>query len=342
MENENTKTHKIRNGIILVLVIAGLAVAGYFYVKHQEAYPSTDDSYVHANILYVAPQISGQLTAVNVVDFQHVDKGDILAQINPAPYQAQYDRAKAAYENAMQGNAATSDAILAAGASIRSASAQLIDVQQKYNRTMTLVRRGVLPAQTGDDVKAELSGAKNNLDAARAKMSQLVKEQGAEGKESPQVKQAAAMLTQAALNLSYTNIVAASDGTLGKVAVHPGSVVAPGQSLMPLVEAHTYWIQANFKEDDLGRIKVGMPANVSVDMYPNVVFHGTVQSISPASGSAFSLLPPENATGNWVKVSQRFPVRIEVDLTKNDPALRVGASATVTIDTLANTGSTHE
>jgi membrane fusion protein (multidrug efflux system) len=339
---ESTKTHKIRNSIILILVIAGLAAAGYFYVKHQEAYPSTDDSYVHANILYIAPQISGRLDTVNVKDFQQVDQGDIIAQINPAPYQAQYDRAQAAYEAATQNNAATNDAILAASASIRSASAQLIDIQQKYNRTITLVRRGVLPAQTGDDVKAELAGAKNNLDAARAKMSQLVKEQGAKGKESPQVKQAAAMLTQAALNLSYTNIEAASSGTLGKVSVHPGSVVAPGQALMPLVEAHSYWIQANFKEDDLEHIKIGMPANIVIDMYPNITFHGTVQSISPASGSSFSLLPPENATGNWVKVSQRFPIRIEVDLTKNDPALRVGASATVTIDTVANNGSTHD
>ena len=339
---EKAKSKTLRNGVIFIIVIALLAVAGFFYIQHQKRYPSTDDAYIHAKILYVAPQVAGKILTVNVKNYQHVDKGDILAQIDPAPFQAQLNQAKAAYEAATQTNAATNDAILAASAGIRSASAQLIDVQQKYDRTMTLVNRGVLPAQTGDDVKAELAGAKNNLDAARAKMSQLIKEQGAKGVESPRVKQAAAQLSQASLNLSYTDITASSSGTLGKVSIRPGSVVAPGQAMMPLVEAHTYWVQANYKEDDLQHIHVGMPANIVISMYPNYTFHGKVEAISPASGSSFSLLPPENATGNWVKVPQRFPIEISIQPEKGQPILRVGASTTVTVDTVANADAAHD
>lgn len=108
---------------------------------------------------------------------------------------------------------------------------------------------------------------------------------------------------------------------------------------MPLVEANTYWVQANFKEDQVGRMHIGMPATIELDLYPNIDFHGTIAAISPASGSSFSLLPPENATGNWVKVPQRFPVLIELNNEQENKAhpLRVGASATVTVDTLAKT-----
>ncbi|WP_434361148.1 HlyD family secretion protein [Parasalinivibrio latis] len=332
----STKTSSsLKNGLLLLVVIAVLGVSAYFYIRHQEKYPSTDDAYIHANILYVAPQISGQLTSVTVSDYQAVDKGDVLARIDPAPYRARLDQAQAAYELATQANKASDDAIIAASADIRSAMAQLEDVQQKYHRTMTLVNKGIMPKQAGDDAKAQLASAKNNLDASRARMSQLVKEQGAKGTAAPQVKQAAAALSEAALNLSYTEIVAPDSGVLGKVNVRPGSVVAPGQSLMPLVESDTFWVQANFKEDDLEHIRSGMPADVVLDMYPDTTFVGYVEAISPASGSSFSLLPPENATGNWVKVPQRFPVRIALKQKEDEPQLRVGASSTVVVDTVA-------
>ncbi|HIF9316512.1 HlyD family secretion protein [Photobacterium damselae] len=334
-----TKSHFARNLIVTGLIAAGLATAGYFYVKHQEEYPSTDDAYVHANIVYVAPQVSGKVISSNVADYQTVSKGDLLVQIDPAPYQAQLDEAKAAYELATQNNAATDDAILAASANVKTAMAQLSDAQSTYRRIKDLVNKKLYPQQELDDAKAKLSTAENNVEAARANMSQLIKSQGAKGKDAPEVKKAAAALSQASLSLSYTNIFADHDGKLGKVSVHPGSVVAPGQALMPLVEANTYWVQANFKEDQVGRMHIGMPATIELDLYPNIDFHGTIAAISPASGSSFSLLPPENATGNWVKVPQRFPVLIELNNEQENKAhpLRVGASATVTVDTLAKT-----
>ncbi|PML79705.1 HlyD family secretion protein [Enterovibrio norvegicus] len=332
------KAFPVKNLLLLLLVAGALITAAYFYVRHQAQYPSTDDSYVHGNILYIAPQISGQLTDVDVTDFQHVDKGMLLARINPAPYQARLEQAQAAYESATAANKASSDAIVGASAQIRAASAQLVDTEEKYRRNMALVAKGLLPKQDGDDLKAELAAAKNNLDVARSRMSQLISEQGAVGEAAPQVRQAAAALSEASLNLSYTEIVAPSSGRLGDVNVRPGSVVAPGQAMMPLIEADSFWVQANFKENDIGHIQTTMPAAIVLDMYPDVTFNGVVEAISPASGSSFSLLPPENATGNWVKVPQRFPVRIKLDdnvKASSSTPMRVGASATVTIDTLS-------
>ncbi len=328
-----------RNLLVLALLAALLATAGYFYIKHQEQYPSTEDAYVHANVLYVAPQISGEVIRVNVENYQHVNAGDLLVEINPAPYQAAYEQAKAAYEVATQENKATDDAILAASANVNSTVAQLTDVQLNYRRTMDLVSKGLLPQQQGDDIKAQLAAAQTAVEAARAKMSQLITQQGAKGDEAPQVKQAAAALSKATLDLSYTHISAPHSGNLGKVSVRPGSVVAPGTAMVPLVEDKTFWVEANYKENAVGKLKPGMKADIVLDMYPHVTYEGQVIAISPASGSSFSLLPPENATGNWVKVPQRFPVSISIQTVAGEPALRVGASAEVTVDTLPGTSS---
>ncbi|MCF1427085.1 MAG: HlyD family secretion protein [Shewanella sp.] len=323
-----------RNLMMLGMLAALLVIAGYFYTKHQQEYPSTEDAYVHANLLYIAPQINGEIMQVMAENYQHVNAGDLLVSINPAPYQAAYEEAKAAYEVATQTNKATDDAILAASANVNNTVAQLTDVQMNYRRITDLVAKGLLPTQQGDDIKAQLAAAQTAVEAARAKMSQLITQQGAKGDEAPQVKQAAAALSKATLDLSYTHITAPHAGNLGKVSVHPGSVVAPGTAMIPLVEDNTFWVEANYKETALGRLKPGMTANIVLDMYPDVTYQGKVIAISPASGSSFSLLPPENATGNWVKVPQRFPVSVSIKKTSDEPALRVGASARVTVDTL--------
>ena len=328
------ENNKILFRNLLMFIAAGVLLAslGYEYIHYQERYPQTDDAYVHANILYIAPLVHGKLSAVNVSDFQHVDKGMVIARISSGLFQARLDQAQADYESAAAQNKGTSDAIVGASAEIRSSSAKLSDIQEKYRRNMVLVKKGVLSKQTGNDLKAELSAAKNNLDLARSHMLQLINEQGHSGKEAPAVKQAAAALSEASINLSYTEIVAPVSGRLGKVNVRPGSVVSPAQAMMPLVEDDSFWVQANYKEDHLKYIQPGMTASIVLDMYPEVPFQGKVIAISPASGSSFSLLPPENATGNWVKVPQRFPVKLSIERKRDQPAFRVGASATVTVN----------
>ena len=170
------------------------------------------------------------------------------------------------------------------------AKANLEDIQKKYDRDMVLVRQGSLSKQTGDDLKDQLSAAENNLNAARAKMQQLINQQGAKGDEAPAVKQAAAALAQATLNLSYTDIIAPVSGRLGALKIRKGSVVGTGQALMPLIQDDSFWVQANYKEDDVGRLKPGMYASIVMDMYPDVSFNGRLIAISPASGSSF--FPP--------------------------------------------------
>ncbi|RJX75115.1 HlyD family secretion protein [Vibrio sinensis] len=336
-ENPST-SHFVRNIIIAAISAAVLVTLSYFYVEHQKNYPSTDDAYVHANIIYIAPQISGKIISVNVSNYQPVSQGDLLYQIDPAPFQAQLDEARAAYEIAIQSNAASDDAILAASANVKSTVALLADAQSTYRRISNLVKKQLLPAQQLDDAKAKLSSAEENVIAARAKMSQLIKAQGAQGTAAPEVKKAAAALSQATLSLSYTNIFAPKDGHLGKLSAHIGSIVSPGQAMVPLIEDNTFWVQANFKETQLERITTNMPATIELDLYPDAKYHGTVEAVSFASGSSFSLLPPENATGNWVKVPQRFPILIHLSNEAEHPnfPLRVGASATVTINTVAS------
>ncbi|WP_299805027.1 HlyD family secretion protein [uncultured Shewanella sp.] len=338
-----SQSHFVRNLIIATIAIVILVTLSYFYIQHQKNYPSTDDSYVHANIIYIAPQVSGKVISVNASDYQKVSQGDLLMQIDPAPFQAKLDEARAAYEIALQDNAASDDAILAASANVKSAVAQLSDAQITHKRIKDLVDKALLPAQELDDASAKLAAAEQSVIAARATMSQLIKSQGAQGNAAPEVKKAAAALSQASLSLSYTNIFAPKNGSLGKLTAHAGSVVSVGQALVPLVEANTYWVQANFKETQLELITEGMQASITLDLYPSVDYHGTIEAISPASGSSFSLLPPENATGNWVKVPQRFPILIHLTNETEHPdfPLRVGASANVTIDTVSTPKQEH-
>ena len=341
--SENTPQNGSRRGFnkkhaaIFILIVALLVGGGYLYYNHQQEYPSTDDAYVHGNIVYIAPQVDGRLKTVAAKNYNHVHEAAILFTIDPAPYEAALAQATAAYQLASQENKASSQDILAASADVTAQIATQKNTQLKYDRTMKLVADGDLPEQKANDAQASLINAKAAVAAAREKMAALIAKQGVSGKNAPAVREASAALLQTTLNLSYTNIEAPFDGQLGLVNAHPGSVVTMGLALTPLVQTNSFWVQANYKEDDLGRIKPGLPAAISLDMYPDTQFKGVVDRVSPASGSAFSLLPPENASGNWVKITQRFPVSIRLlDWDNSRYPLRVGASASVTVNTLAS------
>ncbi len=324
--------------IVYIFVVIALMVWGYYYYHHEKDYPSTSNAYIHGDIIFIASQVAGRLESVNVQNYQFVYQGEVLFQIDSALYQADLQKAQAAYQVATLENQAASSSILATRENVASATASLKQAQLNYNRTITLVKKGVLPQKHADDAQTALATTRANVAAAEDHMAALIAEQGISGVEAPAVQKAAAALLAASLNLSYTNISAPFDGELGRVNVHPGSVVNIGQALMPLVKADSFWVQANYKESDLGRIQPGMSATIRFDMYSDISYSGYVDNISPASGSAFSLLPPENASGNWVKVTQRFPVSIRLDKvsperTSTHP-LRIGASATVTINTV--------
>jgi membrane fusion protein (multidrug efflux system) len=322
----------LKKWIAGAVVVVGGAIGGYLYWHHTTVYPSTSDAYVHASTVTIAPQISGRISLLPVHDHQHVEKGQLLVQIDPQPFRIALDRAKANLEMAKQQSRAAKAAVAAAHATVAERRANLKDAAEHAARILALYRKHTVSKAAVDDAVEKRDSARAALIQAKDALQKAIQQQAAAGdKASVQVAQAA--LEQARLDLSYTRITAPASGVLGTINVRVGNVVNQAQALFPLVEDKSFWVDANFKETDVARIRPGQPATITVDMVPGKTFHGTVNSVSPASGTAFSLLPPENATGNWVKVRQRFAVKIPLAGQDPDPPLRIGASAEVTVDT---------
>ncbi|WP_045496499.1 HlyD family secretion protein [Vibrio hyugaensis] len=322
--------------ILFLLVCAIGFGAMYWSWQYSDSHPSTEDAYVRAKILSVAPQVQGQVISVEAKDFQMVNKGDLLLKIDSRPYLLAVKQAKAAYQLAVQQHDVADKQVTEAVAGLDAARSNLTEAQLEYKRTNSLVKRKLASDQDLDTAKNKLANAQASLEQARATVEKAIANRGEEGAEAAVVQQAAAQLAQAELNLSYTDITSPVDGIAGEINTHTGSVVGIGQTLFPVIVKDSYWVRANFKETDLTHIKAGMHAEVVIDMYPDVVWDAKVEELSPASGTSFSLMPPENATGNWVKIKQRFPVRLTLEVPEGAPQLRVGASSEVTVDLKSN------
>ncbi|ELK2034294.1 HlyD family secretion protein [Vibrio vulnificus] len=331
---------KSKSKLTKTLFLAACAIASgamYLSWQYSDSHPSTEDAYVRAKILSVAPQVQGQVVTVEAKDFQAVNKGDLLLKIDARPYLLAVKQAKAAYQLAVQQHDVADKQVTEAVAGLDAARSNLTEAQLEYKRIDSLVTRKLASAQDLDTAKNKLANAQASLEQARASVEKAIANRGEEGAEAAVVQQAAAQLAQAELNLSYTDITSPVDGIAGEINTHVGSVVAVGQTLFPVIIKDSYWVRANFKETDLTHIKPGMEAEVVIDMYPDRVWKATVEELSPASGTSFSLMPPENATGNWVKIKQRFPVRLALNVPKDAPQLRVGASTEVTVDLQSHT-----
>ncbi|ENH7392435.1 HlyD family secretion protein [Vibrio vulnificus] len=331
---------KSKSKLTKTLFLAACAIASgamYLSWQYSDSHPSTEDAYVRAKILSVAPQVQGQVVNVEAKDFQAVNKGDLLLKIDARPYLLAVKQAKAAYQLAVQQHDVADKQVTEAVAGLDAARSNLTEAQLEYKRIDSLVARKLASAQDLDTAKNKLANAQASLEQARASVEKAIANRGEEGAEAAVVQQAAAQLAQAELNLSYTDITSPVDGIAGEINTHVGSVVSVGQTLFPVIIKDSYWVRANFKETDLTHIKPGMEAEVVIDMYPDRVWKATVEELSPASGTSFSLMPPENATGNWVKIKQRFPVRLALNVPKDAPQLRVGASTEVTVDLQSHT-----
>ncbi|EJL6389163.1 HlyD family secretion protein [Vibrio vulnificus] len=331
---------KSKSKLTKTLFLAACAIASgamYLSWQYSDSHPSTEDAYVRAKILSVAPQVQGQVVTVEAKDFQAVNKGDLLLKIDARPYLLAVKQAKAAYQLAVQQHDVADKQVTEAVAGLDAARSNLKEAQLEYKRIDSLVARKLASAQDLDTAKNKLANAQASLEQARASVEKAIANRGEEGAEAAVVQQAAAQLAQAELNLSYTDITSPVDGIAGEINTHVGSVVSVGQTLFPVIIKDSYWVRANFKETDLTHIKPGMEAEVVIDMYPDRVWKATVEELSPASGTSFSLMPPENATGNWVKIKQRFPVRLALNVPKDAPQLRVGASTEVTVDLKSHT-----
>lgn len=321
----------------VILVCAAIAVAGgmWLWWQHERIHPSTDDAYLKANVLTIAPQVGGAVDTVAVTENQHVAAGDLLFRIDTDDLEASVEAAEASYDTALQQSGAAITDLASLSAQVDSARAALTDAQDTYDRTASLFAKGDVAQAALDQATTGRDQAQAALNTAQAALAAARERAGTAGNDNPAVRAARAQLTLAQINLARARVTAPVSGWVTNLDLRPGALVTPNVPLFSLVEDGDWWIDANFKETDLARLRPGQPVTVDIDMYPGLTLNGTVQSLGAGSGASFSLLPPQNASGNWVKVTQRFPVRIGLTSRPDDPAmqLRVGASTSVTVDT---------
>lgn len=328
-----SKFYKI---FIPVGIIVILFIAGFLYWHHQQLFPSTNDAYIKAHIVNIAPRIDGKVVSVYVQDHQHVKKGQPLFDIDPATYKIALNKAQAAFGSAVLQYKAANLAIDSAKYQVNQAKAQLINAEAEAKRMLTLVKENYVSQSQGDIATKNLHVAEAALKATKSQLAEAIQKRGPIGPQNAHLREAAAAVAQAKLNLKYTHVLAPASGNIANLNLRKGDVITSYQKLFALIEDKTWWAQANYKETQLSRIHPGQTATIKIDMYPDQTFKGKVVSISDGSGTSFSLLPPENASGNWVKVTQRFPVKVIITAKKSKYPLRLGSSSTVTIDTTSS------
>jgi membrane fusion protein, multidrug efflux system len=331
----------------------------------------TDDAYVRGDLTPLSTKVPGIVSAVHVADYQQVHKGDLLVELQDNDYQAQVDQAnagvaaaKAAIENnrrqkqlqqakidrALAGVLQAQAEITAAQAGIAAAQADLDRTLPERRRQEALLETNATTHQKVEQVvaeeqrsRAQLASRQASLEQARAMLSSSesaveAERRGLDVLNSQELLLIAdlrgreAALAVAQVNLGYTKIYAPGDGTVGERQVRPGQLVSPGTQVIPFVDV-TKWVQANYRETQLTNVKIGDPAEIRIDEYPGQSIHGKVIEIAPASGSQFTLLPPDNATGNFTKVVQRIPVKIGLDDATLAAQLRPGLSVIATVRT---------
>ncbi|MBP2296484.1 HlyD family secretion protein [Azospirillum rugosum] len=331
-------------GLALVLVVA-------FFTRWDlwvgsSIRQTTNDAYLQSDTTPIAAQVAGVVRAVPVADFQRVKAGDLLAEIVDADYRAKVAQAEAALNaaiaaiQALDAQKATQRTLIEqAKANVKGLEADAWRTRHEEDRQTELAERGLAGTQQAlQQAQAAAQRAAAALEAGRAQIDQqnaILQGLDAQGQEAQATReQRDAELALARINLGYTRITAPADGMVGQRQVRPGQYVGPGSQVITLVPLPRVWIVANYKETQMTRIRIGQPANVRVDAYPDADLHGHVEAYSPASGSQFALLPPENATGNFTKIVQRIPVKIVLDEPNPlEDLLRPGMSVVVTIDT---------
>lgn len=318
------------------LIIA--AVGAYFWLNSGKT-ATTDNAYVQQDRVALTADVGGKIIDVRVRENDHVKAGDVLFRIDPSSYELQLAQAQAALAQAETDIRTLGASVSSNAGAIAAARDSVTYAQQNFDRHNALMARGF-------DTRANLDAARHQLEQARA---QLISAQaaadvdraklsasGAAGGENAQIAAARAQIAAARLALQRTTIVAPADGVVTRTDnLQVGQMATPGLPMMTLVTAtRAPWIEANFKETDLKRMVPGLPATIRIDAYPDVTLRGHVDSIGAGTGSEFSVLPAQNANGNWVKVTQRVPVRIVLDEPASRPLL-AGLSAEVEVDLTA-------
>lgn len=335
MSDEKKETKFVNRKLIFLIffvVVLVLAMGGYFFYQHHKKYITTDNAYVKEDFTIVAPRVGGTVLNVYVKENTFVKKGELLAEIDPKDFQLKVSQAEMALIMAKNERNSLYQKLKEADAGLDAKEAELEKAKLDYERAKRLYEKQLIPKE-----QFEKADTMYKVSLAKYKASEREKEQikAALGVringEEALVRHNEEILKETKQYLEYTKIYAPQDGYIARKTVEIGNVVAAGQPLMALVPMRNPYVEANFKETEVGKIKVGDKVKIKIDLYPDTEFEGTVDSISTGTGVVFSLLPPENATGNWIKVVQRIPVKITFDKLPEDKKLRLGLSCEVKV-----------
>ena len=338
--NGNGKRTRILLIIALIFIIIGVVWAAYYFLVLEKR-ERTDDAYVNGNRVVISAQVSGTVIAVLADDTQLVNAGQVLVKLDPTDAETNLNRTSSALAQTVRQvrqQKLTADQY---DSVIESRRLELTRAQSDLAKREPLLERHAIAAE-------EVRHAGETVEMARAALSQAERQassahalvDGTPVEENPSVLQAKAEFRDAWIAAQRNAVVAPVTGYVAERSVQLGQHITAGQSLMTVIPLNSLWVDANFKEVQLRNLRIGQPTQVRSDLYGNsFIFHGRVQGMSAGTGAAFSLLPAQNASGNWIKVVQRVPVRIEIDPEdlKKSP-LRVGLSATVTVDTTSREG----
>jgi len=361
MEEKIEKQNHSRKRIAAFIIFPLLMVIGagilYFYLQYKKTHISTDDAFVDGRVHAIASKIPGTVKVIHVKDNQFIKKGDLILEMDPTDYEVRVKEAQAGLETEKAKLSEIRDRVDTVKKQLREIIASLEQARANYElqeanlrqaeidfkRAEYLLKKEVIPRESYDKTKTSYDVAVAQVKAARERIKQLeasLETQRAVIKQTEsslipqhaQIQQKDAISKGAELNKSYTKIYTPSDGYIAKKCVEIGNQIQPGQSLMAVVPLDDIWITANYKETQLERVKPEQKVKIKVDTYPSEVFHGKVDSIMAGTGAVFSLFPPENATGSYVKIVQRIPVKIVLDQ-GTDPAhiLRIGMSVVPTV-----------
>jgi membrane fusion protein (multidrug efflux system) len=323
------------------MLLASILGGGYVFLDYAERFQSTDDAFIAARQSALAPKVSGYITAVPVTDNEHVAAGDVIARIDDRDYrialdqaQAQVGVAEANIENIDAQISVQQAQIIANQAQVDQAQAALVFAEQENARYQDLAQKGSGTIQNAQKYSSQLRQQQAALASAQATLKlaqrQIESLKAQRNSAVASLAQAKAQRDQAQLNLSYTTVTAAQPGRVVNLTAAVGQFAQPGTNLTMFVPDQI-WVTANFKEIQLDRMRPGEPVTLNIDAYPERAIRGHVDSVQPGSGTAFSLLPAQNATGNYVKIVQRVPVKIVMDDPPTDVALGPGMSVVPTV-----------
>ena len=316
--------------VVLLLLIATIYLSGGRYI-------STENAYIRAGIAMVSTRTSGQVETVFVHENQHVTAGTPLFVLDLEPFDIAVERAKATLDSAREDIAVLQSKYERQKVRLTAAHENRAYAQRELKRVKGLTNAYNVSKERVSQRQHAFDAAVNNVATAKADVMNARVALGGDEHlavdDHPSVRGAQSNLSQAKLNRRHATTKAGMAGIVAKIDLHPGEFVQAGQPAFSLVRTDDIWIEANLKETQLTNLRIGQSATFEVDAYPGKHFTGEVMSIAPASGAEFAILPPQNATGNWIKITQRIPIRLQINTDQDLPTLRAGMSVEVTIDT---------